>query len=78
MANLSKLLGSAALLAGAQAHESVVQSKLSKPALSLAQTSFTNFDINNSLSKDEFSEGNTAWTSDTIAKTAIDYTSQVQ
>jgi hypothetical protein len=72
MAILSKLLSSAVFLAGVKAHESVVQSKLSKPSLNLAQIS-KYADINGSISKDDFSEGNTAWTSDTIAKTAIDY-----
>jgi hypothetical protein len=72
MAILSKLLSSAVLLAGAKAHESVVQSKLSKPSLNLAQIS-KYADINGSIGKDEFSEGNTAWTAETIAKTAIDY-----
>ena len=66
MAILSKLLGSAAVIASASAHESIVQSKLSKPSLTLAQIS--KYDISNSLSKDEFAEGNTAWTPDTIAK----------
>ena len=36
MAILSKLLSSAVVVAGAYAHESVVQSKLSKPSLNLA------------------------------------------
>jgi hypothetical protein len=74
MAILSKLLGSAVLLAGVKAHESVVQSKLNKPSLNLAQIS-KYADINGSIGKDDFSEGNTAWTSDTIAKSAIDYSS---
>ena len=77
MAILSKLLSSAVVMAGACAHESVVQSKLSKPVLNLAQIS-KYADINLSLSKDDFSENNTAWTSDTIAKTAMDYTSSVE
>ena len=77
MAILSKLLGSAVVLAGANAHESIVQLKLQKPSLSLAQiTKYA--DISNSISKDEFSEGNTAWTSDTIAKQAIDFSNNAQ
>jgi hypothetical protein len=44
--------------------------------LTLAQIS--KYDISNSLSKDEFAEGNTAWTPDTIAKQAIDYTSAAE
>jgi hypothetical protein len=75
MAILSKLLGSAAVLAGASAHESIVQSKLSKPVLSLAQIS-KYADLSKSISTDEFSEANQGWTSDTVAKQAIDYSTQ--
>jgi hypothetical protein len=69
MAILSKLLSSAVLLAGARAH---ALSKMSKPSVNLAQISkYAN--INGIIGKDEFFEINTEWSSDTIAKTAIDY-----
>ena len=72
MAILSKLLSSAVLLAGAKAHLSVVQSKLSKPSLNLAQIS-KYADINGSIGRDELVESNTAWTTDTISKNEVEY-----
>ena len=72
MALFSKLVGSAILVtSNVYAFDSVIQNKLAqKPTISLAQK-FA--DVSYTLQKDEFGDINSGWTSDTIAKQAMDY-----